>query len=222
VLSPDGQTIAIVSDRPDPTKSDVILQLYDPTTKKSTIPKVSEVSPLGHQDPAWRRDGKVLLYVRNGREGARGAPIIFRLDIASGKSAAVTGPGYLEPSYSPDGRYIVATKTSAFGNDVVILDAVRGQELLRITSDGASWAPVWSPIGDSIAFLHIEGQIVDLKQAKLDGVGPNWTLGETIDLTEVSGLDGASRPGWFVPADQLPKPTPTPVVSAAPSGSTAP
>lgn len=222
VLSPDGQTLAIVSDLPDPTKSDVVLQLYDMATERSTIPKVSET--LGHQDPAWRHDGKVLLYVRNGREGARGAPIIFRLDVAKGTSVAVTGPGYLEPAYSPDGRFIVATKTSAFGNDIVILDAVRGQELLRITNDGASWAPVWSPVGDSIAFLHIDGQIVDLRQVKLDGAAPGWTVGEIIDLTEVSGLDGASRPGWFVPADQLPAPTPTPtpIVSTAPSGSTAP
>jgi Tol biopolymer transport system component len=222
VLSPDGTTLAIVSDRPDPTKSDVVLQLYDMATKKSTLPDVTEISPLGHQDPAWRPDGKVLLYVRNGREGARGAPIIFRWDVARKTSAPVTGPGYLEPSYSPDGRYIAATKTSAFGNDIVILDAGSGRELLRVTTDGASWAPVWSPIGDSIAFLHIDGQIVDLRQAVLDGAAPNWTVAKTVDLTEVSGLDGASRPDWFVPADQLPAPTPTPVVSAAPSPSTAP
>jgi Tol biopolymer transport system component len=222
VLSPDSKLLAIVSDRPDPTKSDVVLQLYDPATKKSTIPDVTEIPPLGHQDPAWRPDGKVLLYVRNGREGARGAPIIFRWDVAGKKSAPVTGPGYLEPSYSPDGRYIAATKTSAFGNDIVILDAANGRELTRVTNDGGSWAPVWSPIGDSIAFLHIQGQIVDLQQAKLEGTAPSWTVGEIIDLTEVSGLDGASRPDWFVPADQLPDPTPTPVVSASPSASTAP
>ncbi len=44
----------------------------------------------------------------------------------------------------------------------MILDAANGRELLRLTDDGASWAPVWSPAGDAIAFLHIEGQIVDL------------------------------------------------------------
>ena len=81
----------------------------------------------------------------------------------------MTGPGYLEPAFSPDGRYIAATKTSSFGNDLVILDATNGRELLRVTNDGASWAPVWSPVGDSIAFLHIQGQIVDLKLARLDG-----------------------------------------------------
>ena len=221
VLSPDGKTLAMVSDRPDPSQSDVVLQLYDLTTKKSTIPKLSETSPLGHQDPTWRPDGKVLLYVRNGRAGAKGAPVIYRYDVAKGKASAVTTAGYLEPSFSPDGRYIVATKTSSFGNDLVILDAANGRELLRVTNDGASWAPVWSPLGDSIAFLHIQHQIVDLKLVRLDGDAPNWTVKDVTALTEVSGLDGSSRPEWFVPADQLPAPTPTPATPAASGGGSA-
>ena len=221
VVSPDGTTLAMVSDRPNPSVSDVVLQLYDLTTKKSTIPKVAETPPLGHQDPTWRPDGKFLMYVRNGRDGARGAPMIYRFDVAKGKSAAVTGPGYLEPSYSPDGRFVVATKTSSFGNDLVILDAGTGRELLRLTNDGASWSPVWSPIGDAIAFLHLRGQIVDLKMIRLDGDAPNWSVKDITDLTEVSGLDGSSRPSWFVPPDQLPAPAPTPVSSVAPSGNSA-
>ena len=134
-------------------------------------------------------------------------------------ASQVTGPGYLEPSYSPDGAYIAATRTSSFGNDVVILDAAHGRELLRVTTDGASWAPAWSPAGDAIAFLHIEGQIVDLRLAKLAGSGPGWTVGDTVDLTQVSGLDGASRPGWYIPPSELPA-TPQPATSAAGSSAT--
>jgi dipeptidyl aminopeptidase/acylaminoacyl peptidase len=217
VLSPDGHTLAMVSDGPDPTRSDVVLQFYDLAAKQRTVPAAPELAPLGHQDPAWRADGKFLLYVRNGRDAARGAPEIFRWDLANDKATQLTGPGYLEPSYSPDGTYIAATRTSSFGNDVVILDAAHGRELLRVTTDGRSWAPVWSPAGDAIAFLHIEGQIVDLKLARLSGSGPDWTVGETIDLTQVSGLDGGSRPAWYIPVDELPA-SPPPTV--APSAST--
>jgi dipeptidyl aminopeptidase/acylaminoacyl peptidase len=228
VLSPDGKTLAMVSDRPDPSNSDVVLQFYDISSKKTTVPKLAEEAPLGHQDPTWRPDGKVLLYVHNGRDGARGAPSIYRWDAVKGKATALTGPGYLEPSFSPDGRYVAATKTSSFGNDLVILDASNGRELLRLTNDGASWAPAWSPLGDSIAFLHIQGQLVDLELVRLDGTAPGWTVKDVIPLTEVSGLDGESRPGWFVPADQLPTPTATPAATPAASpassagGSTAP
>ncbi len=214
VMSPNGKTFALVSDSPDPTRSDVILQFWTPTTDKSSIPDVTEIPPLGHQDPAWRPDGKVLFYVRNGREGPKGAPIIYRWDLAKKMSSAVTGPGYLEPSFSPDGRFIAATRTNAFGSDVVIMDASRGRELLRVTNDGGSWGPVWSPAGDAIAFFHIEGQIVDLRMALLDGNAPDWTVKDVKALTAVSGLDGSSRPDWFIPADLLPA-TPVPSIPAS-------
>ena len=66
---------------------------------------------------------------------------------------------------------------TALGTDVVILNASNGNELLRLTDDDASWAPSWSPAGDSIAFLHIEGQTVDLRLAKLDGTRPGLDRG---------------------------------------------
>ena len=146
--------------------------------------------------------------------------MVYRWDVAKETTAQVTGAGYLEPRLSPDGQYIVATRTSAFANDVVILEAAHGRELLRITDDGRSWAPVWSPAGDAIAFLHIDGLIVDLKMAVLEGSGPDWTVAETLDLTQVSGLDGGSRPDWYVAPEDLPA-TPEPTVVPAGSGSSA-
>ncbi len=220
VLSADGRTVAMISDGPDPSESDSVLQFYDLTTDERTIPDVPENVPLGHQDPAWRVDGKYLLFVRNGRSGSRGAPVIYRWDVAKEEATPVTGPGYLEPAWSPDGRYIVATRTSAFGNDIVILEAAHGRELLRVTDDGASWAPVWSPAGDAIAFLHSDGMIVDLRMASLEGTGPAWTLGETVDLTQASGLDGGSRPDWHIPPEDIP--AAPEATSAAPSGSVEP
>ena len=207
VLSPDGRTLAMVSDRPDPANDDVVLQFYDLTTRKSRVPPLAETAPLGHQDPVWRPDGKELLYVRNGRDGAEGRAEHLSLDGGDIEGDAGDRPRLPRTNYSPDGKYIAATKTSSFGNDVVILDASNGREILRVTTDGASWGPTWSPIGDAIAFLHISGQIVDLKQARLDGAAPNWTVKDITPLTEVSGLDGESRPDWFVPADQLPAPS---------------
>jgi dipeptidyl aminopeptidase/acylaminoacyl peptidase len=222
VLSADGKTLAMISDGPDPTNSDVVLQFYDLSTQERTIPNVPEIVPLGHQDPSWRADGKFLLYVRNGRSGSRGAPVVYRWDVAKAKATPLTGSGYLEPTYSPDGKYIAATKTSALGNDIVILDAAHGRELLRVTDDGASWAPVWSPAGDAIAFLHIDGLITDLRMSRLDGAGPAWTVGETLDLTEVSGLDGGSRPDWYVAPEDLPATTATPTAGPSARGSTTP
>lgn len=220
-LAPDGSQLAVISDAPNPDDRTPVLQFLDPATGKLSVPDLGTDGVLGHQDPEWRPDGKVLLYVRNGRDGSRGAPVIMRLVIETGRARALTSSGYLYPAYSPDGAYVAATRTSAFGTDVVILDGSTGQELLRVTDDGASWGPVWSPAGDGIAFLHIDGQTVDLRLAALEGPAPAWTVTETTNLTEVSGLEPASRPDWFIPADQLPA-TPPPSVTPSSGASASP
>lgn len=216
-ISPDGRTVALLSDGPDPTKSDVILQTYDVKTDKTKRLNLPENAPLGHQDPAWRPDGKQLLYVKNGRDGTRGAPAIWRYDPATKKNAALSASGYMQPSWSPDGRWVAATRTSALGTDVAILDGRTGSEVLRLTGDGRSWAPVWSPKGDSIAYMHIEGLIVDLKMIGLSGAGPTWKVEQMPDVTQYSGLDGSSAASWYIP-DLAPPPTP----GASPGGSTSP
>ena len=223
VLSPDGRTIAMASDLPDPSTSDVVIRTYDLKTKTITNLGLSQVAPLGHQDPAWRPDGLILAYVRSDRDGAKGIPRIYQYNVETRKSAAITGPGYLHPSWSPDGKYLAVTRTTAFGTDVAILNARTGAEILRLTNDGESWAPAWSPRGDQIAYLHVSGQLVDLRMAQLGGAAPTWTVKETTDLTTGAGLDGVSRPDWFIPADQLPAPAPAPTAApaAAPAASPA-
>ena len=225
-VAPDGTEIAIVTDGPDPTQSDVVVKLLDPASGELSGLGLGETQGLGHQDPAWSPDGRLLLYVRNAREGARGVPAIYRYNSANGRSAAITGGGYMDPSWSRDGRYIAATKTSNFGTDVVILDARTGVEQLLVTRDEQSFNPVWSPKGDSIAFFRVTHGVVDLYLVPLTGTGPGWTAGEPFPLTVSAGLDAASRAAWFIPADQLPPlPTDTPAAASGaqlPASSTTP
>ena len=210
VISPDGTRIVVVTDGPDPTKSDVVLKALDPATGKLTALSAPQISPLGHQDPAFSPDGRYLAYVKNARDGGRGAPVIMRYDFTTGKATAITGPGYTSPAWSPDGRFLAVTRTTSFGTDVVILDALRGSELLRVTSDERSFDPVWSPAGDAISYLSIDGGVTDLWLAKLDVSGVPALKGDPLALTIAAGLDAASRPGWWIPAELLPTPTPSP------------
>lgn len=220
VVSPDGSTIVVVTDGPDPTASDVVLKRFDPATGKLTSLKAPELPPLGHQDPAWSPNGRYLLYVKNARDGSRGAPVLMRYELTTGKAIALTGPGYTAPAWSPDGRYIAATRTSTFGTDVVILDAAHGTELLRLTTNERSFDPVWSPAGDALAYFSLDGGVTDLWEVKLSLVKGPAAVGDPLQLTVAAGLDAASRPGWFIPLDQLP--TPPPTATPVPSLSSAP
>jgi Tol biopolymer transport system component len=217
--SPDGKTIAVISDGPNPLQSDIVLQTFTPASKQLKSLGLPESLSLGHQDPAWGPDGRFLYYVRNGRDGTKGAPQIFRYDPKAKKTRALTGPGYLAPAVAPNSRWLAATRTDAFGTDIVILDG-SGTEVLRVTDDGHSFSPVWSPAGNALAFLHLSGTSVDLRMVKLDSSSGSWAVTTTVDLTKVSGLDGTSHPSWFIPADQLPAASPTPASSGG--GSAAP
>ncbi len=216
-VSPDGRSVAVVSDGPDPTKSDVVVGLVNVARKRLGPLGLQENPPFGHQDPAWRPDGKLLLYVRNARDGARGAPAIWRYDPATKRAIQFSQPGYTEPLYSPDGRYLVATKTSTLGTDIVVLDARNANEILRVTTDARSWGGAWSPDGTQIAFLNLVGSTTDLQVATLKaGSGGDLSVDKIQPLTEFSGLDAASRPAWWGPPP-TPAPTPTPAASASPA-----
>src|ERR1044072_4634492 len=67
VGQPNGGKIAVVSDAPNPDQGTVVLQLWDPATKKFRKVDVGVKGVLGHQDPEWRPGGQVLLSVRTRR-----------------------------------------------------------------------------------------------------------------------------------------------------------
>jgi hypothetical protein len=58
--------------------------------------------------------------------------------------------------------------------------------------------------------------------AKLDKSTGRWTVTDTVDLTKVSALDGASRPSWFIAPAELPGAGAGQGVGGSPAASTAP
>ncbi len=210
-VAPDGKTVAVVSDGPDPTQSNVVLGLVNLARNRLGPLGLPENAPYGHQDPAWRPDGGLLLYVRNARAGKAAAPTIWRYDPATEKNSRMSQPGYTEPSYSPDGRYLVATKTNSLGTDIVVLDGRNANELLRVTTDGRSWGGAWSPDGSQIVFLRLDGSASDLQLATLETkAGDGLAVAELEPVTVFSGLDAESRPAWWGPR-------PTPAATATPA-----
>lgn len=220
-LSPDGRTFALVSDAPDPFTTDVTLSTLPVGGGKVKNLGVEDTRGLGHNDPDWSPDGRQIAFTYNGRSGSVGTPRIGIYTPATRKLRFVGAKGYANPSWSPDGRHLLVERTDGKGRDIAILDALTGEVANRLTVDGASFAPVFSPDGSQVAYLRVKGQAIDLRVLTL---APDGSLSVTDDraITDDGSIDPESSLAWSFPADlQQSIPTPAPTGSAAPSASPA-
>lgn len=221
-VSANGTVLAIVSDGPTvPGVQDTMIHYFNLVSNRlGPALALPETSPLGLSDPEFSPDGKYLAYTMEGRSGRYGAPSIW---LYGGGSTHKLAAGMRGASWSPDGKYLAATKVVGDSLNVVVLDATSGKQVAQVTSDGASWAPVWSPDGDKLVYMHLTGAIVDLNMVYISGSGPSFTFRIEPNLTDYTGLDGQSTAAWYIPGyGPTPSPTdsPTPSDSAVPSPST--
>ena len=115
----------------------------------------------------WRS----LAYTMESVSHSYGSPSIW---IYSGGVAHELVGGYRAATWSPDGKYIAATKVVGNTLNVAVLDATRATG--RAGDDRrASWAPVWSPDGDKLVYMHLTGAIVDLNMVYISDAAGNFT-----------------------------------------------
>jgi Tol biopolymer transport system component len=208
-VSPSGDNIAVVSDGPDGSAEEVTLHIVN--SRSGQLRKVATPTTprLGHNDPAFSPDGSKIAFTYNASGGTDGQPKVA-IHTCQTKSNCSLGrvkylkPGYAKPSWSPDGELLAVEATSGQGRDIVLVNARRGDVRVELTTDGDSFAPVFSPAGDQIAYLHRDGLNIDLRvmTLEIDERG-DITMVDDRPVTSDGGIDGASAPSWFIPADEL-------------------
>ena len=140
--SPDGRAIAYVSDESG------VPQIWQ-ISKDGGSPLRLTVSPSYNTEPDWSRppansDLKPMLAVTS-RVGGK-----FQIGVYESGSGIVSpvvtdGADNMDPSWAPDGRHLVFTKTQHWRPQLYLLDVVTGEQVQLPTVEGGASEPAWGP-----------------------------------------------------------------------------
>ncbi len=136
------------------------------------------------RNPAFNADEGMLAFTSN-----RGLYWdLYLLDLNSGNLRQLTEtPGFEgNPTWSPDGRWIVYEANYDGDFDIYILPVMDDEEVIQLTNHpGSDNSPDWDPGGRRIAFISDRDGSPDVFIAKLDQPDERFNnLTQTIELAE--------------------------------------
>lgn len=171
--SPDGTALVYGGvENPDGMLALRIVGVDGTGDRALTTPPVGHAPIEGDSQPAWSPDGQWIAFHR-GTSGAEGVYLV-RTD-GTGLRRVASG-GW--PTWSPDSARLVVTSVDG----LTLVDVTTGATsvLVAATDDREPGAPVWSPAGDTLAYLDTHEGL---------GVVRLWSPSAG-DRGAVPGLDG--------------------------------
>lgn len=141
-------------------------------------------TPDSMQAPNWTRDGKTLIFNRNGRlynfDLAKGTPTELNTDFATRNNN--------DHVLSFDGKMLGISHHTASDNNqsIVYTLPAKGGKPKRITAKGPSYFHSWSPDGKWLIYTGGRNDEFDIYKISADG-------GEEMNLTRSKGLDDGSE-----------------------------
>ena len=145
------------------------LDLETLTTNGPGVMLFNDLSPSGR--PLWSAGGGVLAY------RPRNMNFRFVWVDRHGAETSVPGPArpYRAPSLSPQGDRILVQVADEGKTDIWMLDTAR-QALTRVTSDGMSEYPMWTPDGAHVALSRRREDTSDVYWQNPNGDGESELL----------------------------------------------
>lgn len=209
--SPDGTQIAWTHDRGIEYPG---LFLIDADGDNPERTSFLDHSTQAIEHVSWSPDGTQIAasnYV--GTPGGTGQIWVLTLETGRWLDYTSAKDGAYDPAWSPDGEWIAFVQREGTAHNIYVMRAdlddwgtgstngtdaatVTGPTLYKLTTDGSSRSPAWSPDGTKLAYIGLEDDTFDIYAADFSVAGTIPSISNIERLTDNANVEAQWGLSW--------------------------